>query len=285
MPVKSARKERPLIELFLSSYENDDWKSCALDWLEDKQDGAVEVRATKLDGTSLALEHTLVQPFVGEKFDSERFLRAFLRINNNPALVSPERHLEVIIPVGALPVGYPWDVIGDGVLTWLLREHGVLPEGRTEHVLSVGGSSKNRPLTLHIAVENNKAPGLRGHCHISRNQVPQDLGSNVEKALKTKLPKLVNTPADKRILLFERDQMFPGDNEIYAEVAKLWATFPELAKVDEIWFANTAIYETEKWVSFALIDRRGLVELMIFENDILKRRRDDRPILAQMHNE
>ena len=280
MPVKSARKERPLIELFLSTYENDGWKSCSLDWPEDKQDGAVEVLATKSDGTTLALEHTLIQPFVREKSDSERFLRAFSRIENNPELVVPERDLDVVIPVGALPVGYPWDVIGRDVLSWLIANHAALPEGRSEHIISVGNSSKNGPLALHVGIQIARLPGLPGSCLIYRDQVPQDLGSNVEKALKTKLPKLVNTPANKRILLFERDQSFPSDLQIYCEVAKLQTTFPDLAKIDEIWFANTAIYETEKWVSFALIDSRGLIELLTFENGALKQRRDDRPNLG-----
>ena len=153
MPVKSVRKERPLIKLFLSAYENDGWKSCTLDWPEDKQDGAVEVLATKSDGTTLALEHTLIQPFVGEKFDSERFLRAFSRIENNPALVAPERDLDVVIPVGALPVGYPWDVVGEEVLSWLKANHAALQEGRSEHIISVGNSSKNGPLALHVGIQ------------------------------------------------------------------------------------------------------------------------------------
>src|ERR1035438_6586240 len=56
---------------------------------------------TRADGNSLALEHTLIQPFVGEKFDSEVFMKAFGRIEKNPALVLPERKLDVIIPVHA----------------------------------------------------------------------------------------------------------------------------------------------------------------------------------------
>lgn len=280
MPVKSARKERPLIELFLSAYENEGWKSCTLDWLEDKHDGAVEVLATKSDGTSLALEHTLVQPFVGEKFDSERFLKAFSRIENNPALVVPERVLDVVIPVGALPVGYSWDEVGDEVLSWLITNHGALPDGRADHIISVGKSSKKGPLTLCIGTQISNLPGFHGHCLISRDQVPENLGTNVEKALITKVPKLVNTPADKRILLFERNQTFPGNVQIYNEVVKRQATFPDLTKINEIWFALTVIYETEGRVSFSLIDARGLVELLTFENGVLKARRDNRPNLG-----
>ncbi|MCI0718095.1 MAG: hypothetical protein L0338_03820 [Acidobacteria bacterium] len=278
--MKSVRKERPLIELFLSAYENDGWKNCAIDWLEDKQDGAVEVIAKKPDGTTLALEHTLIQPFVGEKSDSERFLRAFSRIEKNPALTVPARSLDVVIPVGALPVGCPWGVVGDEVLSWLIANHATLPEGRSEHRISVGESSKNGPLALHVGIRITNVPGSRGHCLISRDQVPQNLGSIVEKALRTKLPKLVKTAATKRILLFERDQMFPGDGEIYDEVAVRQATYPDLAKIDELWFANTSIYASEKWVSFELIDGRGLVELLVFESGVLKQRRDDRPHLG-----
>jgi len=77
--------------MLLSAYENDSWKTASLSWVEEKEDGAVEVIATKADRVKLALEHTLIQPFVGEKFDSEKFIKAFGRIEKNPALMIPER--------------------------------------------------------------------------------------------------------------------------------------------------------------------------------------------------
>ena len=51
--------------------------------------------------------------------------------------------------------------------------------------------------------------------------MPGDLEAIVEKALRTKIPKLVATTADKRILLLERDQIAFGDSEIYRQIAKL----------------------------------------------------------------
>ena len=77
MPVKGEPKERPIIRMLLSACDNAAWKDAHLDWVEEKQDGAVEVIATATDGRKLALEHTVIQPFVGEKFDSEIFIRAF----------------------------------------------------------------------------------------------------------------------------------------------------------------------------------------------------------------
>jgi hypothetical protein len=37
---------------------------------------------------------------------------------------------------------------------------------------------------------------------------------------------------------------------------------------------------SDRWVSFALMDGRGLVELQTFENGVLKERRNDRPYLS-----
>src|SRR5258708_5433691 len=145
MPVKSPPKERPLIEMFLSAYEYGTWKGATLDWVEERLERAVEVVATRADGTTLALEHTLIQPFVGEKFDSERFMRAFGLIEKNPALVIPERNLDVIIPVGAISNGYLWEDVGKDLLSWLIANHTGAPEGYSAHAVTVGIS---KPLTL-----------------------------------------------------------------------------------------------------------------------------------------
>ncbi len=66
---------------------------------------------------------------------------------------------------------------------------------------------------------------------------------------------------------------------------KLATKFPDLAKIDEIWFANTAILASEGWACFTLMDGRGLVELPRFENGALKDRRDDRPYLGPPRRE
>jgi hypothetical protein len=286
VPVRSPRKERPLIELFLTEYDNSAFKGCSIDWLEDKQDGAVEALATSPSGRTLAIEHTLIQPFVGEKFDSETFMKAFGRIEKNPALVLPERDLEIIIPVQAIPKGYNWDEVGEDLLTWLAANHAGAPkEGDSEYTVPVGSNSKNGPLLLRITLRTMSLPGRAGNCLISRHRIPGDLGTVVEKAVKTKIPKLVKTAADKRILLLERDQIGLGDSQVYQEVVELAPKFPDLAKIDEIWLANTSILTSEGWAYFNLIDARGLVERLSFENGVLKTRRDDRPHLGPPRRE
>jgi hypothetical protein len=208
MPAKADPKERPIIKMVLSGCDNRAWKSVQLDWVEEKEDGAVEVIATAKDGRRLALEHTLIQPFVGEKFDSQIFVRAFGRIEKNPALVLTERNLDVIILVHAIPKGYDWDEVGQAVLTWLLANHaGAQQEGEWAHIVPVAATGKNGPLALTITLSPMRLPGMSGSCLISRHKMPGDLGAIVEKAVRTKVPKLVRTLADKRILLLEREMV------------------------------------------------------------------------------
>ena len=149
MPVHSPRKERPLIELLLSAYQDDAYRECTLDWLEDTQDGAVEVLATNRAGETLAIEHTLIQPFAGEKQDSDRFLKAFARIEQDKSLIVPEWDIDIFIPVGALPTGYDWGAIGDEVRVWLATQRCLLPEGTNRQTCMVGGSSKKGSFPLY----------------------------------------------------------------------------------------------------------------------------------------
>jgi hypothetical protein len=71
-----------------------------------------------------------------------------------------------------------------------------------------------------------------------------NLGTVIEKALTRKLPKLVNTTADKRILLLERQHMNLEPESILNEIEKRRNTWPDLAHVHEIWIIETIFYET-----------------------------------------
>jgi hypothetical protein len=86
--------ERPLIEMFLDGYE----QGAALNWVEETEENAVEVIATRTDGKTLAIEHTLVELFKGEKYDSTIFIEAFeSRIEKNPEFTVPGRALLALI--------------------------------------------------------------------------------------------------------------------------------------------------------------------------------------------
>jgi len=276
MPVKLPPKERPLLEMFLSEYENGAWRNAVSDWVEERMDGAVEVIATRGDGQTVAIEHTIVQPFLGEKSDSNAFMQAFGSIEKNPDLVVVERSMTVVIPAGAIPKGYKWKEVGADLLAWLNANHTTAPmEGDASFTVPVASSSKLGPLRLPIVLQSMHIPGHAGSTVISRGPMPKTLPEIVEEALSRKLPKLVKTVADRRILLIEREQIGLGDMQIIREIERLAPEFPDLKDVHEIWIVETSIQASDGWVYFRRFDGRGLVETMDFERGALTRRRND----------
>ena len=198
MPVKSPPRERPLLLMFLAEYEDGAWKAAVPDWVEERMDGTVEVVAEREDGLKLAIEHTIVQPFVDEKKDSNIFMQAFGRIEKNPDLTMADRDLTVVFPVAAIPVGYKWDEVGADLLAWLEANHRLTPqEGESKHTVQVGSSSRLGPLSLEIKLQTMHLPDHPGTTVISRGPMPKNLGDIVEKTLTDKLPKLVKTAAHR----------------------------------------------------------------------------------------
>ena len=68
MPAKPG-KEQLLLKRFISAYEEGTWAEADCDWVDEREDGAVELIAKKNNGATLAIEHTLIQPYPHEKED------------------------------------------------------------------------------------------------------------------------------------------------------------------------------------------------------------------------
>ena len=149
----------------------------------------------------------------------------------------------------------------------MLANHANMLVGYSKRAVPVGVASKKGTMTLRVGIQVSTHPGMSGCCLIApSDRVPADLRNDVERALRKKLPKLVEAHADKRILLLERDQIHPAPEQVHAGLVKQRATFPDLAKIDEIWFVNTAFYDANKSVDFVLIDDQGRVITLIFRN-------------------
>jgi hypothetical protein len=262
--------ERPLIQMFLAGYEQGVWKDATLNWVEETQENAVEVIATRPDGRTLAVEHTLIELFVGEKYDSTIFTKAFEpRIEKNPEFIIPGRALNVMIPVGALVGIKDRDAGGEALLVWMRASHSSIPPGDSEQTIMVGGS-----VPLKVKFRSDVSGGDEGYCWLARCDKPGNIDKIVEKAIKRKVPKLVRTQADKCILLLQREHISMGDTEILDLIESFAPGYPDIAEVDEIWFANTSIMESEGWVYLSRL-HRGPTQVMRFHNGVLKHRRDD----------
>ncbi len=268
MPTKS-RRDDTLIKLFLSAYENGSWADAEIDWLDKRIDGAVDALATRRsDHKTLAIEHTIIEPFVSEKEDFAFFEAAFLRIEDDKSLLVPGRWIRVFIPVGSLHHQRKQaarDAIVKAVHSWLKTNRLSLRDGNSEHRCTITGIPR-RPdfdITLNLKVFSLPGPG---RLHVRRQQIENNLGHVIEKALTKKLPKLVNTVADKRILLLERQHMNLNPAGMLDAIEKRNATFPDLAGVEEIWIVETMFYESDSYLRFEFYENGTVVRSFDFQD-------------------
>jgi hypothetical protein len=244
----SNRRENTLISLFLSAYENDSWCDSVLVALDEIQDGVPEIHATRRsDGKTLVIEHTLIQPFDAHKEEFAR-LQGLRSIEQDLSLVVPGRSIIVYLAAGVLQKGNDWELIKKAVHSWLSSNVRSLENGNTRHRVSVKPGTEVTVLTRVHELNNHTGMirlGIDGSC------LPDGgLGRVVEKALRTKLKKLLKPSADKRILLLERDEFTLSETAILREIGRLRPSFPDLNKVDEIWFAETVFFHAWESVEF-----------------------------------
>jgi hypothetical protein len=258
MPVTQSRREDKFIDIFLSAYENCTWRDAHLRRPERTQDNAVEAVATRTsDGRNLAIEHTIVEPFVGEKGDLAQFSPAFEKLLEDKSFLVPDRITNVFVPVGILD-GQKADArqaLVDGIAAWLKSNIATLPKDWSTPVCSINIPRKP-PIDIVLNIEVLPTPDFSSF-KIARQQISTDLNKVVEKMLRNKLPKLLKTEADRRILMLEREHMNLLPEQIISEIEKLRTTFPDLQLVDEIWMAETMFYVSQSVIYFFRYDAQA----------------------------
>ncbi len=240
--VHAMERDKVLIEEFLRGF-NDTFRTAFQiakrpDELE-RQKKAIDAIAQDSRGQRLAIEHTLIQPFAGEKDDAQRLLAAIAPLEADHSLRIPGKSLDVSVRVWAIPKGPDWKLVGAKVIAWFRDTRLSVPEGQSIHRVPGVGFE----LTLQITKEDSPYP--EGRVYVMRSDMPEDFESVVRKALEDKLPKLARTPADRRILLFEMDNTPRSPLEITAALETLKGEFSEFDLVDEFWCALTAGRERE----------------------------------------
>lgn len=240
MPTRE-RPEDIIVKLFASAYEDGAWKSGAIDWVDRHQDGGVEAIITRDDGQKLALEHTLVEFFIGERTDFERF-RPFTRIEQDAALAVPNRHVYIDVPRGVLDgvKSRRREAIVDAVHKWLRANIRSLPSGHSMQTCQVPASHKiSTDVEVVLQVRITDDSGFTGAPPNVRRYGPVDIPRTVMKALKTKLPKLKAAVADWRVLLLERNQWGMPEAVLAQEIEKQGPRFSEWAALHEYWIVET----------------------------------------------
>ena len=225
-----------------SKYQVEEWPDEA-----ERSKQAVEAIAIDESGTRLAIEHTLIQPFVGERKDAQPFLRAIEPLEHDSSLTFPDYSLILSISVGAIPKGVDWREAGRKVAEWLRQNCASLPIAFSEHVVP------DLPFALRISINKVHHPGMHGKVYVARNLPPDSLQEVVRNALSKKLPKLAATPATKRFLILETADFVHFYDRIGAEIKGLEPHFADLQRVDEVWVAVTGAWEREGWIWFHLV--------------------------------
>lgn len=278
MPTK-LRRENTFIERFLSAYEDFSWSNAAIRWLDEEKDRAVEALATRPDGRTLAVEHTIIEPFTAEKEDFAFFRKAFLDIEKDSSLIVPQRWIETLVPVGILRgqrKSTERAAMVAGVHDWLRANRLGLPGGFSEHQVRIRVSDgKSYEISIYVRV--TPIPG-KGSLTVRRQQLEDTLDAVIERALARKLPKLVQTEADKHLLILERQHMNLFPSRILEKIDGQRSKFQELSSVDEIWILETMFYDREGYLRFerfksgelaSSLDFRGAELLDKFENGVV----------------
>ncbi len=241
------RSENEIIRLFVSAYENDAWKDATLTFPDEVEDGAIDGYAERSDGAALAIEHTVVEPFVGDIADQSEMLSLFPLIEHDRSLLVPGICIRLFVPVGAFHLQKPpvREAIVRAVHDWLRINRLLIPMGDSKHTCSVRGILGKPDVDITLTLKVVAVPG-QGKLHVRRLQVADTFGNVIERMLARKLPKLVKSAAHKRILLLERRHMNLFPERIHQEIEKHRAMFPSLRDVHEIWIAEKIPFPHEK---------------------------------------
>lgn len=252
------RDDIRLVELFLSQYKDaagNVYRLAERPDVAERNAPAIEAVAVDALGHRLAVEHTLIQPFEGQKSDDLPFLRGFERLELDDSLRVPDRLIEVVPPAFAIPKGHNWETVGQRVYDWFTVARLTFADGESRHTIP------NLPFELNVLVQTMDISGTEGVVSVSRI-LPKDRPfiDVLRTALARKLPKLVATPADKHILLLEDASSAIGFRQVIEGIDACREEFPQLSDVDEIWVAKTVVWKTAGDVWFCHVWPGGVRE-------------------------
>ena len=237
------RRDRRLVNLFLSQYGDYPKRDYPEDSVRNKR--AVEVIAEDRNGNTLAIEHTLIQPFIGERDDAQPFSQILEPLDRDASLAIPGYLMTLSLPVGIVPKGVDWKEVSAKVKEYVQNNKNLLPNGHSIHKIP------NLPFDLSLMVNKvSMYDDYPGQILVGRYGMPETFESVIEKALSDKLPKLSEAQADRRVLLFEQNSIVQNPYDFSRAIESLQSRFSDLTNIDEVWVAHTPVWGTERIIWF-----------------------------------
>jgi hypothetical protein len=217
-----------------TSFKVEDWPD------KDSSKENIDAVCRDNDGHTLAIEHTLIEPFAGEKADAARFMRTLASLEDHPGLRQPGFMFLVSQPVDSIPTGINWSDIPKELLGRLKSILPTLAEGNS----TVTIQTEKWALRLHIQ-KLRLGPEYPGKFLTGRIG-PGDPGPGlIIHALGKKVPKLLAYEAEKKILLLEKDAVAGRIESQFEQIPDEHEIKKLLAGIDEIWSVHTAGLQNE----------------------------------------
>jgi hypothetical protein len=130
---------------------------------DDSSKKNVDALCRDAEGRTLAIEHTLIEPYPGHKEDTARFLKTLAALENHPSLVQKGNMVMVSQRIGAIPKGIKWNEVAPQVLGQLAP---ILP-GMAEGARTITVNDPKWNLDLRLS-KRATAPGDAGSFLTSR---------------------------------------------------------------------------------------------------------------------
>lgn len=246
------RDDIELVKMFLSQFKDEEGRSYALKKrpdVEERKAKAIEAVAVSDDGRTLAIEHTYIQPFEGQKSDDVPFLTVFEQLRKDPSLKIANRFIDVLVPAFAVQKGVDWNDVAKQVRKWFVETAPKFPlEGETKY--SIPGCG----FELGVVVQTFELPETDGVTVVGRILPSGDpFDAVLDKALNQKVPKLAATPADKHILLLEDGGVAIGFAKIGMGLDARVEKLPDLKRVDAVWTIHTMEWKSRGHAMFVRV--------------------------------
>lgn len=247
------KRDQEIVTLFLLGYNRLTGSAFQVaEWCDEveRQRAAVEAIARNPQGRTLAIEHTLTQPFSGEREDTQAFRTVFGQLELDSRFHVPGYDIELWPPVGAIPKGTNWQRIAIDLGQWFLSSARQFPNG--DSIQNVHG------LGFDLQIPVTKEPHPQGAVFVGRSGMPDTFGQVVDRALERKLPKLLATEADERILILEKARTPRGYVEVTKAIDKLKSKFLKIVALNEVWVVNTIEWDKSASLWFLKVWPNGV---------------------------
>jgi hypothetical protein len=247
------RDDIDLVKMFLAGFKDDSGRTFQLKARPDvteRKEKAIEAIVESEDGRTLAIEHTYIQPFEGERADAVPFLTVFEQLRTNSGLAVPDRFIDVIVPAFAVGKGMAWKEVAEKVREWFLKTRESFPkEGEAWYTIPDVG------FELKVLVQTFDLPDTPAGVLLTSRLLPggDPFRTVLQKALEQKLPKLVATATDSHILLFQDGGTAIGFAQLGKGLDESVSSLPDLKKLSSLWIVHTIEWKSRGHAMFVRV--------------------------------